>query len=279
VFIQFYIADTHPGKSAKGFRLLYSAGICPRARGETCHNQGYCFNNTCHCSPGFTGPDCSQSRCDNNCGKDKDYGRCENNVCKCKEGYYGGDCLDPFCDRMNFMKASSGMIKDHHKELNSNRDGYRHNTNCSWYIQSDSSTPSEHITLTIEALDIEPDFDFLVIYEGSFPDPSKMLRNLTGKNIPPRITTVSPSMLVTFTSDEGVSNVGFVASYTIKGATISASMGTVVLIAVIFFLLGMGSGVGGYLGWKKWQQKRNEIEYSKVPLQAEDLADLSEEES
>lgn len=279
VFIQFYIAPNHTGKSAGGFRLEYHAGICPTRQGYTCNRRGFCWDNLCQCDPGFWGPDCAETRCENNCGNDKKppYGQCEKSYCKCKDGYYGGDCLSPFCDPVNYMKATSGDIKDHHRELNDGRDGYRHNTNCSWIIQSDD--PSEHIILTFKELDIEPDYDFVTVYEGNIRDPSKIMGKITGTQIPNRFTTVGPSMLITFESDEGVSNVGFVAHYEIKLSNSKIPIGYFVVTALVFFVLGAFAGVGGFLFFKKWQQRSNELEYSKVPLQAEDLADLSEEET
>ncbi|XP_072770270.1 tenascin-like [Nerophis lumbriciformis] len=53
-------------------------------------------NCSCRCEPGWTGPNCAESRCPNMC---RGRGRCVEGVCVCPEGFLGEDCSDPICPK------------------------------------------------------------------------------------------------------------------------------------------------------------------------------------
>ena len=51
---------------------------------------GFCFNGSCYCRPGFTGMDCSLKACPNECSN---HGVCgENDSCTCHANWIGSDC-------------------------------------------------------------------------------------------------------------------------------------------------------------------------------------------
>ncbi|CAN7937034.1 unnamed protein product [Ixodes hexagonus] len=49
----------------------------------------------CVCDDQWTGPDCSQEKCDLNCGS---HGRCQGGECICIEGWTGAKCNEKLCD-------------------------------------------------------------------------------------------------------------------------------------------------------------------------------------
>uniref|UniRef100_A0A8C7QX32 Teneurin-3 n=1 Tax=Oncorhynchus mykiss TaxID=8022 RepID=A0A8C7QX32_ONCMY len=109
--------------------VIESVMECP----HNCHGNGDCLSGTCHCFPGFLGPDCSRASCPVLCSGNGQYSRgrclcfsgwkgtecdvpsnqcidihcgghgiCIMGVCACNTGYKGDnceevDCLDPGC--------------------------------------------------------------------------------------------------------------------------------------------------------------------------------------
>ncbi|XP_066294310.1 tenascin-X-like isoform X3 [Branchiostoma lanceolatum] len=65
-----------------------------RACPDNCKDRGDCVNGVCVCKPGFTGADCSQRACVPDCG---DRGRCVNGVCQCEPGFEGPTCTSRSC--------------------------------------------------------------------------------------------------------------------------------------------------------------------------------------
>ncbi|XP_029114629.1 teneurin-3 isoform X3 [Scleropages formosus] len=138
-FIQFldtgiwHLAFYNDGKNVE--QVSYSTIViesvmeCP----HNCHGNGDCLSGTCHCFPGFLGPDCSRAACPVLCSGNGQYSRgrclcfsgwkgtecdvpsnqcidihcgghglCIMGVCVCNTGYKGDncdevDCLDPSC--------------------------------------------------------------------------------------------------------------------------------------------------------------------------------------
>ncbi|KAF3036006.1 hypothetical protein E8E11_004406 [Didymella keratinophila] len=67
-----------------------SCGYCTTPVSATCSENGFLSNSMCSCFAGFTGTDCSQITCQNNCSSN---GSCDGpNVCKCEAGWAGPDC-------------------------------------------------------------------------------------------------------------------------------------------------------------------------------------------
>eukprot|EP00058_Branchiostoma_floridae_P023774 XP_002609264.1 hypothetical protein BRAFLDRAFT_124749 [Branchiostoma floridae] len=65
-----------------------------RACPDNCKDRGDCVNGVCVCKPGFTGADCSLRACVPDCG---DRGRCVDGVCQCEPGYEGPTCTSRSC--------------------------------------------------------------------------------------------------------------------------------------------------------------------------------------
>ncbi|XP_078687345.1 usherin-like isoform X3 [Branchiostoma floridae x Branchiostoma belcheri] len=65
-----------------------------RACPDNCKDRGDCVNGVCVCKPGFTGADCSQRACVPDCG---DRGRCVDGVCQCEPGFEGPTCTSRSC--------------------------------------------------------------------------------------------------------------------------------------------------------------------------------------
>ena len=61
------------------------AGVCP----SDCSNNGFCYNATCHCNPGWKGGDCSIQTCPDECNY---HGSCKSGKCVCRPGWKGDAC-------------------------------------------------------------------------------------------------------------------------------------------------------------------------------------------
>jgi 3-phytase len=67
-----------------------SCGYCANPIFDSCSKNGFSGNSTCSCFAGFSGADCSQVTCQNNCSG---HGSCNKpNLCKCDPGWAGPDC-------------------------------------------------------------------------------------------------------------------------------------------------------------------------------------------
>eukprot|EP01100_Stratorugosa_tubuloviscum_P004803 TRINITY_DN220_c2_g1_i2.p1 TRINITY_DN220_c2_g1~~TRINITY_DN220_c2_g1_i2.p1 ORF type:complete len:396 (+),score=176.82 TRINITY_DN220_c2_g1_i2:124-1311(+) len=270
VFIAFYATHRIPF-TGKGFRLKYSSSTCV----NKCSGNGYCFNAICHCNPGWTGTDCSTAWCENNCGTDIGAGKCSTKkYCKCTEGYYGGDCLQSSCEALSYLTGEYGTFSDHHRDFT--HDNYMHNKNCSWLIKPHNS---ETITLKFTAFETEKDYDVVRIYDG-VSDTGNLIGSFSGNRIPPAITSSGDSLFITFSTDQGKSGDGFTAKWTSqKKASTGIPGGTVAVIAILFFALGIGLGVGGFILIKKYKKQSNlsKGEYAHVPAD-DQLYNLGEED-
>ena len=66
------------------------AGVCP----SDCSNNGFCYNATCHCNPGWKGGDCSVQTCPDECNY---HGSCTSGKCVCRPGWSGDACETRTC--------------------------------------------------------------------------------------------------------------------------------------------------------------------------------------
>uniref|UniRef100_A0A667WKH4 Teneurin transmembrane protein 3 n=1 Tax=Myripristis murdjan TaxID=586833 RepID=A0A667WKH4_9TELE len=68
--------------------IIESIMECP----QNCHGNGECLSGTCHCFPGFLGPDCSRAACPVLCTGNGQYSR---GRCQCYSGWKGTECDVP----------------------------------------------------------------------------------------------------------------------------------------------------------------------------------------
>uniref|UniRef100_A0A6Q2X248 Teneurin-3 n=1 Tax=Esox lucius TaxID=8010 RepID=A0A6Q2X248_ESOLU len=68
--------------------VIESVMECP----HNCHGNGDCLSGTCHCFPGFLGPDCSRAACPVLCSGNGQYSR---GRCLCFSGWKGTECDVP----------------------------------------------------------------------------------------------------------------------------------------------------------------------------------------
>lgn len=118
------------------------------------------------------------------------------------------------CSGEKVLTAASGTIED-----GSGSDNYQNNQDCTWTIQPPNATS---ITLSFVDFDLEVDYDFLYIYDGE--DQTNPVHTLTGSTLPEDITITSSSVVVTFTSDELLTESGWKINYASESsATVPAS--------------------------------------------------------
>uniref|UniRef100_A0A3B3RXL7 Teneurin-3 n=1 Tax=Paramormyrops kingsleyae TaxID=1676925 RepID=A0A3B3RXL7_9TELE len=87
-----HLAFYNDGKSAEqvSYNTIVVESImeCP----HNCHGNGECVSGTCHCFPGFLGPDCSRAACPVLCSGNGQYSR---GRCQCFSGWKGTECDVP----------------------------------------------------------------------------------------------------------------------------------------------------------------------------------------
>ncbi|XP_031415980.1 teneurin-3 isoform X6 [Clupea harengus] len=87
-----HMAVYNDGKNAEQVSyntiVIDSVTECP----HNCHGNGDCRSGTCHCFPGFLGPDCSRASCPVLCSGNGQYSR---GRCLCYSGWKGTECDVP----------------------------------------------------------------------------------------------------------------------------------------------------------------------------------------
>ena len=128
------------------------------------------------------------------------------------QGWYAHyiSILHPFCqewreytDTVGYIYDGSGLIYD-----------YTNLTNCYWYIhpQGYTSDSISGITLFIHEFATEESSDLLTIYEGPTIN-HPVLEIISGFDYPEEISTSSNEMLISFKTNESITNSGFLATY------------------------------------------------------------------
>jgi len=278
--VGFYTYAPSSTPTGKGFQFSYTSSHCI-SQCNYQNQQGFCSGGTCNCAGGWRGLACDQPYCANDCGGSS-RGTCTNGRCKCVSGNYGGDCLSPVCNKLTILTDNSVASFADHNEGLSGKNQYEHATNCSWLIKPANG---EKVVLSFSKFDLEDcsymgvDCDVLYVYDGETADTkcSKLLGKFTGATIPETLQSTGNAMLLQFITDSGVASTGFTASY--KTTTASSGSGdqpeshAVMFLFVAFLctLLGAGVGVAGYHFYQKWQQKKDDVHYSSVSVQDDDL--------
>ena len=104
-----------------------------------------------------------------------------------------------------YLTASSSKFSD-----GSEGDYYENDLDCSWLIEVDEDSV---IVLSFSEFDIEYDYDFIEVYDGS-DNTTPLITVLTGSAIPVSVTSSGNQMYIRFTSDDYQSNSnGWEASY------------------------------------------------------------------
>jgi hypothetical protein len=93
---------------------------------------------------------------------------------------------------------------------------------CDWQIRC---AQGNGLSLTFDALNVEQNFDYVTVYDGTTADGAQ-LGHFSGSQAPPPITTDSHSVLIEYTSDGSVSRGGFSGSYTCGTTQIQPGGGT-----------------------------------------------------
>jgi len=130
------------------------------------------------------------------------------------------------------------------------------------------------IALEFSAFDLEQNWDFLDVYDGSSTSAPRLF-HLTGSSIPPPIVSTGPSMYLRFYTDIGVDSVGFTASYTalipvVPSVTVTVTATVTVqvnntippedrpphhfLFSFIGILIGIALSLGTFVGYQKWKE-------------------------
>ncbi len=131
-------------------------------------------------------------------------------------------CTDPFASNFNpdavadngtceYIVECGGTITDPGGPLNN----YANNADIAWTICPDNPEAGEVVLIQFSEFDIENNFDFVTIYDGT-DVAAPVLATYTGAGIPADVFATGDSgcLTVEFTSDGSVTDVGFVATVT-----------------------------------------------------------------
>ena len=127
-------------------------------------------------------------------------------------GEGGGNCTSP-CQCGRFT-TTQGAFSD------GSGGDYSNNANC-WWILAPATSDLVNLTLVFTYLDVEESYDFVEFWECHDPwcESKSFLQQVSGyRPAGYRVESSSGFMLVTFTSDESVTEAGFQASWMINQA-------------------------------------------------------------
>lgn len=128
-----------------------------------------------------------------------------------------------YCTGNTTLTTPSGNITD-----GSNTSNYGDNSSCTWLIEPPAATS---ITLTFSAFSTESGQDFVKVYDNS-TSPPMQIASFSGSSLPSPVTLSSGgAMLVEFTSNNSITDLGWSASYTSTLAPPVFCSGTTTLTA------------------------------------------------
>lgn len=149
-----------------------------------------------------------------------------------------------FCNQKEVVKMSrtEGQIESGGQRPTGGSKGikYHEYMKCQWLVQPQLTqeevdqnakfkgllVDSLAVQLTIESMEIEAEYDFLKVYDGTSADPARLVAEVSGvwsaafRPYEP-IVANSGSMYIVFTTDEFTHSYGFTASYTVVPAKLS----------------------------------------------------------
>lgn len=142
-----------------------------------------------------------------------------------------------YCNGNTTLTAASGSFSD-----GSGSSNYSDNSNCTWLIQPPAATS---ITLTFNTFNTEAGQDFIKVYDNSSSPPT-LIGSYSGGSIPsPVVLSSGGAMIVEFTTNNSIQDLGFSASYTSTVAPPVYCSGTTTLTAASGSL-NDGSGTSDY---------------------------------
>lgn len=192
----------------KGFKLSFSFTNCS----VNCVN-GYCSNGTCACYLGYSGVNCSQTYCPNNCNCNGQQcnGQCVANKCSCSQNFQGVDCSQPaptYCNGLTVLNGPNGTFGDHTPWYLP----YKDNSKCQWSLRS--GNPGA-ITLVLGLHQFEWYVDTLTVYDGADSSAPWLATSSTAGFAPLPVVSQrnTGDLYVTFTTSSITAYTGFVAEY------------------------------------------------------------------
>jgi hypothetical protein len=109
------------------------------------------------------------------------------------------------------LTERTGTITDHTERTYWYNPWYRGESKCSWVIEPAATPAVKSIKLTFTKFDLEPNVDFVKVYEKS-----SLIATLSGTSqggLPSPITTTKGTLTVTFSSEKARMRAGFSAIY------------------------------------------------------------------
>ncbi|MBU0765138.1 MAG: C10 family peptidase [Bacteroidetes bacterium] len=114
-----------------------------------------------------------------------------------------------YCTGTKYINGKSGSFND-----GSGNENYKNNINCLYLIQPECGTV---INLSFDVFQIDSN-DYITIYDGTTVSDS-VIAVYFGNDIPSPVSTYKGALLIEFTTDEAITDIGWYASYTTKACT------------------------------------------------------------
>lgn len=174
-----------------------------------CGGHGVCnyTTNTCMCTPGYTGPDCTVvDHCPGACG----HGQCVSMRCVCDAGWYGMDCSVPYCTGSVEYVNMTGTIK-------TNQLGpFNGRMTCKISISPDLKNSVVHMSISQWDLD-----DWINVYVASTSSSYDydVSVDVIGSHTPLVFNTTYGSVEIVVNGLAPVNRLGFVATYKVLHGT------------------------------------------------------------
>lgn len=114
-----------------------------------------------------------------------------------------------YCSGSTYLTQPSGTFED-----GSGSDNYSDNANCIWYIEPLNASS---ISLTFTAFNTQGGMDFVKVYDNYYTP--VQIGSFSGSSIPSVVTLTGGYMMVEFTSNASITDLGWAASYTSVSTT------------------------------------------------------------